>query len=145
MCVDTHTYIFVYVLTYFCLFLLPFHFSSSHQFDTRYKREGMEVAAMSQASLLKDRLLNQGANHFVIFTSVGEVLEWSGDFQNEEKRLLAYTVAQQASTLLRPGEELKRISMVFDNVAYVTTTIAGPNEHFGIVVKRAVSDALEQS
>ncbi|KEG15457.1 hypothetical protein DQ04_00071250 [Trypanosoma grayi] len=97
---------------------------------------------MSQASWVKDQLLNQGANHFVIFSSLGQVLESSGDFQDQEKQLLAYTIVQQASALLKSGETLKRISMTFDDVVYIATTITTHGENLGIFVKRPAADAL---
>ncbi|ESL06000.1 hypothetical protein TRSC58_06333 [Trypanosoma rangeli SC58] len=97
---------------------------------------------MSQASWVKDQFLNRGVNHFVIFSSLGQVMTSSGDFEDEEKQQLAYTIVQQASTLLRSEETVKRLSMTFDDVVYIATTIAGQGGNFGVVVKRNAADVL---
>ncbi|KAG8349120.1 hypothetical protein ERJ75_000714500 [Trypanosoma vivax] len=100
---------------------------------------------MGKVDRLKDLLLNKGANHFAIFSSVGDVLECSGDFKDEEKQHLAYSVMQQATTLLRPGETLGRISMALDGVVYLASVVLEQGEHFGVLVKRTPADAISIS
>ncbi|ORC93833.1 uncharacterized protein TM35_000017100 [Trypanosoma theileri] len=97
---------------------------------------------MNQTGWVKDRLLNQGANHFVIFSSLGHVLESSGDFQDEENQKLAFTIMQQSSQVLKSGESLRRITMTFDDVVYIATTITGQGENLGVFVKRPAADVL---
>ncbi|KAF8276755.1 hypothetical protein TcCL_Unassigned07023 [Trypanosoma cruzi] len=97
---------------------------------------------MRQTGWVKDQFLNRGVNHFVVFSSLGRVMESSGDFEDEEKQQLAYTILQQTSTLLRSGESVKRLSMTFDDFVYIATTIAGEGENLGVVLKRNAADVL---
>lgn len=97
---------------------------------------------MSQLSLVKDQLLSQGANHFVMFSSSGRVLSCSGDFDNREKQQLANTILQQCAALMQPEEKLKRISMTFADAVYVATTIVDGQNRYGVVVKRPAEAAL---
>lgn len=98
---------------------------------------------MSQLRLVKDQLLSQGTNHFVILSSSGDVLECSGDFENKVKQLLAYTIIQQCSALIEPGETLKRVTMSFDDVVYIATTVVDSEGRYGLVAKRPATAAVE--
>lgn len=96
---------------------------------------------MSQLSFVKDQLLGQGLNHFVIIAASGEVVEYSGDFENKEKQRLAYTIVQQCAPLLKPREQLRRVIMSFDEVTYVATTATDDDGVYSVIVKRPVNSA----
>lgn len=91
---------------------------------------------------LKDQLLSQGVNHFAIISGTGQVIEYSGDFENKEKQLIAYAIVEQCAALLGPGETLKRVTMVFDDVVYTATTVADVKGTISVVTKRPASTAL---
>jgi len=91
---------------------------------------------MSQLMIVKDQLLSQGISHFVVLSNSGQVVEYSGDFESPEKQALAYAIMQQCSTLLSPGESMKRMTMRFEDVIYVATTVMGNDTPYGVVAKR---------
>lgn len=91
---------------------------------------------MSQLMIVKDQLLSQGINHFVVLSSSGQVVEYSGDFENQEKQILAYAIIQQCSALLSQGETMKRVTMRFEDVVYVATTVEDNKTIYGVVAKR---------
>lgn len=93
---------------------------------------------MSQITFVKDQLLGQGVNHYVILSSCGDVLEYSGDFESREKQALAYAIVQQCTALLNPGETMKRVSMAFEDVVYIATTVVENQSVFGVVIKRGL-------
>ncbi|GET92494.1 hypothetical protein, conserved [Leishmania tarentolae] len=95
---------------------------------------------MSQLSIVKDQLLSKGINHFVVLSSSGQVVEYSGDFENKEKQVLAYAILQQCSVLLK-GESMKRITMMFEDVFYVATTVQDNATVYGVVAKRPTNGA----
>ncbi|CCW59882.1 unnamed protein product [Phytomonas sp. EM1] len=98
---------------------------------------------MNQAALVKDQLLSQGANHFVILSPIGTVLEHGGDFDNPMKQRLAHAIIQKCAHLLEPGESFKRVSMTMEEVVYTATTVSdGQGGTLGILVKRPASVAL---
>ncbi|CCW67144.1 unnamed protein product [Phytomonas sp. Hart1] len=98
---------------------------------------------MNQVALVKDQILSQGANHFVILSMTGEVLEHGGDFDNPLKQRLAHTIVQKCAHLLQPGESFKRVSMTMEEVVYTATTVDdGHGGTLGILVKRPANVAL---
>ncbi|CAJ08155.1 conserved hypothetical protein [Leishmania major strain Friedlin] len=99
------------------------------------------LTAMSQLSIVKDQLLSKGINHFVVLSSSGQVVEYSGDFENKEKQVLAYAILQQCSALLAKGELMKRVTMKFDDVLYVATTVQDSATVYGVVAKRPTNGA----
>ncbi|KAG5468474.1 hypothetical protein LSCM1_02454 [Leishmania martiniquensis] len=96
---------------------------------------------MSQLSIVKDQLLSKGINHFVVLSSSGQVVEYSGDFENPEKQVLAYAILQQCSALLSKGESMKRVNMKFEDVVYVATAVQDSATVYGVVVRRPASAA----
>mmetsp|Transcript_40897 Transcript_40897/g.47549 ORF Transcript_40897/g.47549 Transcript_40897/m.47549 type:complete len:112 (-) Transcript_40897:40-375(-) len=86
---------------------------------------------------LKDQLLSQNVDDFVIFTPSGDVAEKSGDFAaSAQKCSSAYLVIQQSSGLLKPQEKLKRITVTFEDAVYVATVTLLQGKPYGIVIKR---------
>lgn len=96
---------------------------------------------MSQLSIVKDQLLSQGINNFVVLSSSGRVVEYSGDFAVEEKQVLAYAILQQCSALFAEGEWMKRVTMKFEDVVYVATTVQDSKTVYGVVAKRPTNTA----
>ncbi|KAG5468067.1 hypothetical protein LSCM4_01156 [Leishmania orientalis] len=96
---------------------------------------------MSQLSIVKDQLLSKGINHFVVLSSSGQVVEYSGDFENKEKQILAYAILQQCSALLAKGELMKRVTMKFEDVLYVATTVQDSATVYGVLAKRPTNGA----
>ncbi|KPA82559.1 hypothetical protein ABB37_03594 [Leptomonas pyrrhocoris] len=96
---------------------------------------------MSQLSIVKDQMLSQGINHFVVLSSSGQVVEYSGDFENKEKQVLAYAIIQQCSALTVPGEAMKRTTMKFEDILYVATTVEDDKMVYGVVAKRPLTNA----
>lgn len=94
---------------------------------------------MSQLSIVKDQMLSQGINHFVVLSSSGHVVEYSGDFENKEKQVLAYAIIQQCSALTTPGEAMKRVTMKFEDIVYVATTVEDNKTVYGVVAKRPIT------
>ncbi|TPP46698.1 FHA domain family protein [Leishmania donovani] len=97
---------------------------------------------MSQLSIVKDQLLSKGINHFVVLSSSGQVVEYSGDFEIKEKQVLAYAIIQQCSALFAKGESMKRVTMKFDDVLYVATTVQDSAMVYGVVAKPALASSL---
>ncbi|KAG5494155.1 hypothetical protein JKF63_01990 [Porcisia hertigi] len=96
---------------------------------------------MSQLWIVKDQLLSQGINHFVVLSGSGQVVEYSGDFENKEKQVLAYAILQRCSGLFAKGELMKRVTMKFEDVLYVATTVQDSDAVYGVVAKRPTSAA----
>ncbi|KAK7197108.1 hypothetical protein NESM_000655900 [Novymonas esmeraldas] len=91
---------------------------------------------MSQLSIVKDQLLSQGINHFVVLASSGRVVEYSGDFENKEKQVLAHAILQQCTTLFQEGESMRRVTMRFEDVLYVATVVYDNKTVYGVIAKR---------
>lgn len=97
---------------------------------------------MSTCSALKEQLLSQDVDDFVIFTPTGEVVEKSGEFvASQQKCNSAFLIVQQCSGLLKPQEKLKRITVTFDDAVYVATVTVLQGKPHGVVVKRRVAAA----
>lgn len=94
---------------------------------------------MSHLKTVKDELIGQGIDHFIIFSSDGDVKECKGDFVHPEKQLLSYTIMQQSSLLLSAkSETLRKITMSLDTVQYTATTVQQDDEVYGVVTKSSI-------
>jgi hypothetical protein len=86
---------------------------------------------------LREQLVQQNTEHYVIFTPAGQVVDKAGDFNSSaEKCETAYSIVQQCGALLKPQEKLKKVTMCFDDAMYVATVTLINSKPFGVVVKR---------
>lgn len=99
---------------------------------------------MTQVKGISEQLWSQGINHFIILSSSGEALQFSGDFSSAQKQIIAASILAELNVLIQKKENFQRISMAFDDAIYVATTFGGENESesFGVVVKHPVSSSI---
>ncbi len=91
----------------------------------------------TSVAAVKERLLKDGHQDFVIVGPDGPACAASGAFVDcAEKCRAAYAIVQQASSLLRQGEKLKRVTVRFAEDAFIASIIVIQGKSYGVVVQR---------
>ncbi len=103
------------------------------------------MAPIASVAALKQQLAKLGHADFVIIGPDGTVADAAGSFvDNVAKCRAAYSVVQQASSIMRPGEKLKRVTVTFTEYTFVASVCSIQGRSFGVVVQHQQSAAAQQ-